>query len=146
MKIEHIDHIHIAVRDLDAAVSFFEDILGIKFGKEYISEELQVKCRIAPAGHVALELLQGTSEDSYYTKFVESRGEGVQAISFKVPDIDEAVEELEAKGVRVTERIELPLLREAECHHKDAHGVQIELCQYDAGHPMGFALQEKTTT
>lgn len=130
---------------MDEAVAFYENVLGVKFGGAYVSDELKVISRIAAAGQVAIELIQGTSEDSYCAQFVKSRGEGVQAISFKVSNIDEAIEELKSKGIRLEMRIDLPLIVEAEFHHKDAHGVHIELCQYDAEHPIGFALHEKTT-
>lgn len=144
MKIEQIDHIHIVVKDMDKAVLLFEDLFSIKFSKEFVSEELKTKSRLASIGLVGIELIQATSIDSEIAKFVERRGEGVHAISFKVPNIDEAAEEMQAKGVRLILRVELPMLREAEFHPKDTHGVQIELCEYEMAHPGAFALFEKT--
>ena len=146
MKIEQVDHIHIAVKDMDKAVKVFENLLGIKFSKEYIEEEIKIKSRLATIGPVGIELIQPISPDSVVAKFLEHRGEGVHAISLKVPDIDEALAEAEAKGIRCIARVELPMLREAELHPKDTHGVQIELCEYEMEHPCAFALFEKTVT
>lgn len=146
MRVEQVDHIHIAVKDMNKAVSLFESFLGIKFSKEFVSEELKIISRLASIGPVGIELIQATSPDSEIAKFVERRGEGVQAISLKVPNIDEAVAEAEARGVRAVYRVDFPMLREAELHPKDTHGVQIELCQYEMHHPGAFALFEKSIT
>lgn len=144
MKVEQVDHIHIAVKDMDKAVKLFESLLDIKFSKEYIGEEIEIKSRIATIGPVGIELIQPTSPNSVVAKFIDRRGEGVHAISLKVPDIDEAVAEAEAKGIRCAARVELPMLREAELHPKDTHGVQIELCQYEMEHPAAFAVFDKS--
>jgi len=144
MKIEQIDHIHIAVRDLNKATSLFESILDVRFSREFVSEELEIKSRIAAIGSVGIELIQPTSPTSEIAKFLERRGEGLHAISLKVTDIDEAISQMKAKGIRLTTRIELPMLREAEFHPKDIHGVQIELCQYEMEHPAAFRLFEQT--
>jgi len=146
MKVEQVDHIHIAVKDMNKAVSFFSDLLGIKFSKEFVSEEMKIISRLASIGPIGIELIQPTSPDSEIAKFIERRGEGVQAISLKVPDIDEAVTEAEAKGVRAVFKVNFPMLREVEMHPRDAHGVQIELCQYETYHPGAFALFEKSIT
>jgi len=146
MKVEQVDHIHVAVKDMDKAVNLFEDLLGIKFSKEFVSEEMGIKSRVATIGPVGIELIQATSADSEIAKFVERRGEGVHAVSLKVPDIDEAVAQMQAKGIRCIARVELPMLREAELHPKDTCGVQIELCQYEMAHSGAFALFEKTVT
>lgn len=144
MKVERLDHIHIAVRDVNKAAQLFEECLGIKFGKEMASKRYGVKARIAALGSVGIELLESSSPDSEITKFIEQRGEGLQAISLKVQDIDEAVAEMEAKGIRTTTRYEFPLVREVNVMPEDMHGVKIELCQYEMGHPMAFAASGKT--
>ena len=109
-----------------------------------IGEEIEIKSRIATIGPVGIELIQPTSPNSVVAKFIDRRGEGVHAISLKVPDIDEAVAEAEAKGIRCAARVELPMIREAELHPKDTHGVQIELCQYEMEHPAAFAVFDKS--
>jgi hypothetical protein len=65
---------------------------------------------------------------------VEKRGEGIVAISFKVSNLDEAVEVLQSKGLRLVGRINLGHIREAQFHPKDAHGVMIELAEYQEEH------------
>jgi len=144
MKAERIDHIHIAVRDVNKAAQFFEDCFGIKFGKELVSKKYAVKARIGALGSVGIELLEGTSPDSEIAKFVERNGEGLHAISVKVPDMDEALAELEAKGIPTKSRFEFPLIREADFLPEHMHGVMIELCQYEMGHPLAFAASGKT--
>jgi len=143
MKVEQIDHIHIVVKDLDKAVEFFESLLGVKFSKEVFLEEWQFKSRIAPIGPVGIELMQPTSPDSVFAKFIERRGEGLQAISLKVPDIEEAKAEMEARGIRLVSAVEVGRMKEAQFHPKDAYGVLIELCQYQAVHPGIAACFEK---
>jgi len=143
MKVEHLDHIHIAIKDIDKAAELFERLLGIKFCKEGVIEKLGLKWRIAIIGGVGIELLQGISKDDEITKFVEKRGEGVQAISFKVTNLKEEVDEMKAMGIWPVVNVDLPLLREVEFHPKDTHGVQIELAEYKPGHPVAFAAHNQ---
>ncbi len=143
MNVERVDHIHIAVRDVNKTAKLFEGCFGIKFGKELVSKRYAVKARIGAIGSVGIELLEGTSPGSSITRFIEEKGEGIHAISLKVPDIDKAVAEMEARGVRTVSRIELPLIREANLMPEDLNGVIIELCQYQMGHPLAFAASGK---
>ena len=131
MKVEKIDHLHIAVNDLDKATSFFEDILGTKFGETLHVPDWDLRSRLDPLG---IELIQPTSPDGVIAKFIERRGEGLCAISLKVPDIEEAIEELQAKGLRLVSRVNLGNLKEAQFHPKDAYGVMIELAEYQGTH------------
>jgi methylmalonyl-CoA/ethylmalonyl-CoA epimerase len=144
MLVERLDHVHIAVKDVNKAAQLFEDLLGIKFGTELVSKRYGVKARIGALGSVGIELLEGTRPESEIAKFVAEHGEGLQSISLKVPSIDGAVSELEVKGIGITSRIELPLIREANVKPEDVHGVLIELCQYEMGHPLAFAASGKT--
>jgi methylmalonyl-CoA/ethylmalonyl-CoA epimerase len=144
MNVERVDHIHIAVRDVNKAAQLFEDCFGIKFSKEMVSKRYSVKARIGAIGSLGIELLEGNSPDSEIAKFIQEKGEGIQAISLKVPDIDKAVAEMEAKGVQTISRIELPLIREANLKPEEVNGVRIELCQYQMGHPLAFAASGKT--
>jgi len=130
MKVEQIDHIHIVVKDLDKAVAFFENLLGVKFGEAVGLEEWHFKSRVAPIGSVGIELIQPTSSDSVFAKFIERRGEGLQAISLKVPDIEEAKKEMEARKIRLVSTVSAGRLKEAHFHPKDTFGVLFELCEY----------------
>lgn len=141
MKVERVDHIHIAVRDLDEAVRFFSEILGTTFSEPIVDEKtFSIKSVISPLG---LELIQSLSPDGVIAKFIEKRGEGIQAISFKVSNLEEAIAELQAKGLRLVGRIEIGRIKEAQFHPKDAFGVMIELCEYQEEHGAASAALGK---
>ena len=146
MKVEQVDHIHIAVKDMDKSVKLFENLFDMKFCREFVSDEMKLKSRIGAIGFVGIELIQATSPDSEIAKFIERRGEGIQAISLKVPDIKKATAEMKAKGVRLIANVELPMIKEAEFHPKDTCGVQIEFIEYDVLPGGVFALFEMTAT
>lgn len=97
-----IDHIGIAVKNLDEAVKFYKDVLGLELVK--IEEVPEEKVRIAMfrVGESYIELLQGTDPESAVSKFVEKRGEGIHHISIHVDDVDAKTEELKSKGVTLT--------------------------------------------
>lgn len=128
MKVEKIDHIHIYVRDLDAATQFFTEILGTKFCDALTAEEWKFKSTMDPLG---VELIQPIAPESPVARALERRGQGLSAISLKVPNIDEATAELEAKGMRVVSKAQHGRLREVQFHPKDAYGVMIELAEYE---------------
>ena len=131
MRVEKIDHVHIFVRDLDKAMKFFEKALGTKFAAPHKPKNLDARTTLDPLG---LEIIQGVSEDSAVTKTIERRGEGLAAVSLKVPDIEEAITHLESLGIRLVRRIESGRIKEAQFHPKDTFGVMLELCEYELEH------------
>jgi len=131
MKVERIDHIHIFVKDLEKSKGVFSRILGTKFCEPMVSEEWGLKSVLDPLG---VELMASTSPEGFIAKTIERRGEGLAAISLKVPDIEEAIAELTAMGLRLVSRFEVGQLKEAHFHPKDAFGVMIELCEYREEH------------
>ncbi|MFC1885683.1 VOC family protein [Thermodesulfobacteriota bacterium] len=131
MKVEKIDHIHIFVKDLDKAIKFFETALGTKFADPHLAEKLDAKTTLDPLG---LEIIESGSKDGVVAKTIERRGEGLAAISLKVPDIEEAITHLESLGVRLVRRIEAGKMKEAQFHPKDTFGVMLELCEYELEH------------
>ena len=140
MKVEKIDHIHIAVKDLEKAIRFFSDILGTKFSSVIHAEKFDLKSVLDPLG---LEIIQSTSPEGIIAKFIDQRGEGLHAISFKVPSLDEAIAELQAKGLRLVGRIDLGGIKEAQFHPKDSFGMMIELCEYQEEHGAARAVFRK---
>ena len=143
MKVEKIDHIHIYVRDLDKAVRRFEELLGVEFGEVMTEglEHLGVKGAFALPG---LDVSQATSPDSPVARVIERMGEGlVGGVSFKVADIEACIAELESKGMRLVGRIQIGGLKEAWFHPRDAHGLLIELCEYEADNTLE-AVRQKT--
>ncbi|MEM1622951.1 MAG: methylmalonyl-CoA epimerase [Sulfolobales archaeon] len=126
-----IDHVGIAVKNLDEAVKFYRDVLGLELVK--IEEVPEEKVRIAMfrVGESYIELLQGTDPESAISKFIEKRGEGIHHLSIHVDDVDAKTEELKSKGVILT--YEKP--REVShgerkinfIHPKSAFGVLLEI-------------------
>lgn len=130
--VNKVDHIGIAVKSIDEALKFYEDILGIKCIDQEVVEEQHVKTAFLPVGDTEIELLESTSEDGPIARFIEKKGEGIQHIAYKVDNIDEALEELKAKGVRLIDevpRIGAGGARIAFLHPKSTFGVLIEICE-----------------
>lgn len=140
MKVDKIDHIHVYVKDLEKAREILEKVLDTKFSDLIVADHYKVKSRIDPLG---LEILQATSPESPIAKHIEKRGEGLTAIAVKVPDIEEAIKELQAKGLTLVGRIKQGSIEEAQFHPKDTMGVMIELAQYDEVHGAALACLER---
>lgn len=98
MKAEKIDHICLAVKDLDQAMKTYETILGLELDTFYINYNEKIKVARYYLGDVAIELMESTSPDGEVAKFIEKKGEGVFLISYRVPSVVEALAELKEKG------------------------------------------------
>lgn len=101
MKIEKIDHICFAVKDLDAARENYEGTLGFKLDTIYTAESEKIRVARYYVGEVAIELMEATGPDSEVAKFIERQGEGFFLISYRVPDVDEALAELKGKDKKL---------------------------------------------
>lgn len=132
MRIERIDRVAIAVRELEKAMTFFSSMFGIKFDE--IIENDQHKYRVVYSA-VGLELIEPTDISSSIDKFIRKRGEGIIFVVFKVSDIEEGKRLLQQKGLRLVGEIRRGKWQEALFHPKDSFGVQIGLCEYEAPHP-----------
>jgi methylmalonyl-CoA/ethylmalonyl-CoA epimerase len=132
MKILKVDHIGIAVNNIEEAKAFYTDILGIPHaGNETVAAQ-KVTTAFFPVGEAEVELLESTAPDGPIAKFIESKGQGIQHIAFRVENIEEALEELKAKGVRLID--EKPRLgaggaKIAFLHPKSTFGVLVELSE-----------------
>ncbi len=132
MKIKHIDHIGIAVNNIEEAKNFFADTLGLNLEKTETVEDQKVKTGFLPITDSELELLESTAPDGPIAKFIEKKGEGIQHIAFRVENIDEALNELKEKGVRLIDqepRKGAGGARIAFIHPRETHGVLVELCE-----------------
>nr|WP_165859413.1 methylmalonyl-CoA epimerase [Desulfofundulus salinum] len=134
MGIKKIDHIGIAVKDLAKAIEFYEGLLGLKVTGTEVVEEQKVKVAFLPTGDSEVELLESTTPDGPIARFIEKNGEGIQHIAFRVENLEQALEELKAKGVRLID--EKPRLgaggaRIAFLHPKSTFGTLVELCERD---------------
>ena len=132
--VNKVDHIGIAVKDLDSTIKFYEDILGIKCINTEVVEEQKVKVAFLPIGDTEVELLESTEEDGPIAKFIEKKGEGMQHMAYRVDDIEKAIEELKEKGIRMIDekpRYGAGGAKIAFLHPKSTFGVLIELCERD---------------
>lgn len=129
---KHIDHIGIAVSDIDTAIEKYEALLGVPCFKREVVESEMVETAFFQTGESKVELLAGTSPDSVITKYVAKRGEGMHHVAFEVPNIYSEIERCQTLGYQLL--AEKPK-RGADnkliifLHPKEAHGVLIELCQ-----------------
>ncbi|SFM90703.1 methylmalonyl-CoA epimerase [Thermodesulforhabdus norvegica] len=132
MKVLKIDHIGVAVKNIEEVRRLYEDVLGIPFeGMETVAEQ-KVTTAFFPVGDSEIELLQSTDPDGPVAKFIEKRGEGIQHIAFQVENLEEALEELKQKGVKLIDekpRIGAGGAKIAFLHPKSTYGVLIELCE-----------------
>ena len=127
-----IEHIGIAVKDLEAANKVYESLLNTKVYKEEELKSEGVKTSFLRIGDSKIELLEGTSEDSPISKFISKKGEGVHHIAYDVEDIEKEMQRLNKAGFRLlNERPKLGADNKLVCfiHPKSANGVLIELCQ-----------------
>lgn len=134
MKVKHIDHIGIAVKSVEQAGKFYTDGLGLKIEDVETVPDQKVKVAFIPITDSEVELLESTEPDGPVAKFIDGRGEGIQHIAFRVENIDEALEELKAKGVRLIDqkpRKGAGGAMIAFIHPKETNGVLIELCERD---------------
>ena len=132
MNITRVDHVGIAVKNLDEMVKFYTETLGLKANGNETVEEQKVTVAFMPVGDSELELLESTTDDGPIARFIEKNGEGVQHIALRVDDIDAALAELKEKGVRLideTPRYGAGGARIAFLHPKSTHGVLVELCE-----------------
>jgi methylmalonyl-CoA/ethylmalonyl-CoA epimerase len=132
MKVLKVDHIGIAVPNLEEALKFYEGALGVKStGVEEVKEQ-KVKVSFLPSGDSELELLESTAPDGPIAKFIEAKGAGLQHIALRVDDLDAALAELKAKGIKLIDekpRYGAGGARIAFLHPKATGGVLLELCE-----------------
>ena len=143
MKVEKIDHIHVVVKDLEAAAKFFSDLLGTQFFGPRESVGLGDKIAFDNLG---FELMQPTGPGKV-AKLLEEHGEGVVHIGLKVSNLDEAVAELRAKGIPVEcwRDYKDPAWKDVvnkgsiTISHEKTYGVMFELVEYQDVHPTALA-------
>jgi methylmalonyl-CoA/ethylmalonyl-CoA epimerase len=132
MKVKHIDHIGIAVKNLSQAKTFYNELMGLRMGGTEIVDEQKARVLFFPITDSELEILESTEPDGPIAKFIESRGEGIHHVAFRVENIEEALAELKGKGVRLIDkqaRIGAGGARIAFVHPKETNGVLVEICE-----------------
>ncbi|MCQ2271199.1 MAG: methylmalonyl-CoA epimerase [Bacteroidales bacterium] len=132
MNITHIEHIGIAVKNLEEAIPYYEKVLGLKcYNIEEVADQ-KVKTAFFKVGQTKIELLEPTSEDSTIAKFIANKGEGMHHIAFNVDNVTEALTDAEANGVRLIDkepRKGAENLQIGFLHPKSTCSVLTELCQ-----------------
>lgn len=132
MEITHIEHIGIAVKNLDDAVKFYEGVLGLKC---YSIEEVRTqKTRMAffMVGSTKIELLESTEASGPISRFIETKGEGIHHIAFATNNLSGALKEAASKGIQLIDtepKRGADNMNIAFIHPKSTRGVLIELCQ-----------------
>jgi methylmalonyl-CoA/ethylmalonyl-CoA epimerase len=131
MKPSHIEHIGIAVRNLETAIIFYEKVFGLEcYNIEEVADQ-NVRTAFFLVGQTKIELLQSTDPEGTIAKFIEKKGEGIHHIAFAVEEIEEQLAHAEKMGVKLidnTPRKGAEGLDIAFLHPKSTSGVLIELC------------------
>jgi methylmalonyl-CoA/ethylmalonyl-CoA epimerase len=135
MKIKKIAHIGMAVTDTDKASSFYTSMLDLDLDRQENLGELKIS--FVPVGETNIELVQSTSPEGVMAKYIGKRGEGIHHLALEVENLDEALAELKAKGVKLIDETPKPGAhgaRIAFIHPKSTFGVLLELCEYPEDH------------
>lgn len=131
MEISHIEHIGIAVANLEEAILYYEKILGLKcYAIEEVAEQ-KVKTAFFKVGQTKIELLESTDPDGPIGKFIEKKGQGVHHLAFAVENVYEALNSVAEKGVQLidkTARKGAEGLNIGFLHPKSTLGVLTEFC------------------
>lgn len=131
MKPTHIEHIGIAVKNLEESIRYYEDILGLEcYGIEEVKDQ-KVRTAFFKVGDTKIELLESTDPEGPIGKYVEKKGEGIHHLAFAVDDASQKFKEIETKGVRLidnTPRKGAEGLNIGFLHPKSTHGVLTEIC------------------
>jgi methylmalonyl-CoA/ethylmalonyl-CoA epimerase len=138
MLLRRLDHVGIAVPDLDEAIAFYRDTFGLRAVHEEVNEEQGVReaMLVVGDGETRIQLLAPLSADSTIASFLERSGPGIQQLAYTVDDIDEVSAALRAKGLRLLydePRRGTAGSRVNFVHPKDAGGVLVELVQPATG-------------
>ena len=130
--ITRIDHIGIAVKNIDDAAKLYTDALGLKVQDVELMESVGVKIAMIPVGDSKIELIEPTSPEGGIARFIEKRGEGLHHIAFEVSDIEATLNSLKARGIPLVDekpRSGAGESRIAFLNPRGANGVSIELVE-----------------
>ena len=129
--LKKIDHIAIAVKDLESAMEFFKEAYGLDTTSQDTVGD--TKAAFLPIGDTRLELVQSVTSDGVVAKHIEKKGEGIHHIAFEVDDVGSTLQELNADGVACIDKEPRPGAHDTKVaftHPKSNHGILVELVQY----------------
>ena len=130
MKLDKIEHIGIAVKDIGEASKFYKDVFECQISEEIDVPDRKMRIAFADISGVKLEFLMATDNDSVVAKFIDKRGEGIHHICFEVEDVERAASELKDKGIELVDdrpRMGAEGKKIIFLKPKSTHGVLIEL-------------------
>ncbi|MDP3461559.1 MAG: methylmalonyl-CoA epimerase [Bacteroidales bacterium] len=132
MKPTHIEHIGIAVVNLETAIPYYEKLLGtVCYAIEEVTDQ-KVKTAFFKVGQTKIELLESTDPEGPIGKFIEKKGEGIHHIAFAVNELEKVLEEVKESGIRLVDekpRKGAEGMHIAFLHPKSTFGVLTELCE-----------------
>jgi methylmalonyl-CoA/ethylmalonyl-CoA epimerase len=132
MKPSHIEHIGIAVKNLDESIKYYEEVLGLEcYNVEEVADQ-KVKTAFFQVGDTKIELLESTDPEGPIGKFIEKKGEGIHHMAFAVKNIEDQLKHAEDKGIRLIDKAPrkgAEGLNIAFLHPKSTFGVLTELCE-----------------
>jgi len=132
MNITQIEHIGIAVNDLNSSIKYYEDILGLKCYRIEEVKDQKVKTAFFMVGETKIELLESTDPIGPIAKFIAKRGEGIHHIAFAVKDLTKSLNEAKSKGIKLIDdhpKEGAEEFRIVFLHPKSTFGVLTELCE-----------------
>ena len=136
MELTHIEHIGIAVKDLERAIEYYEKVLGVScYAIEEVKDQ-KVRTAFFKFGQAKIELLESTDSEGPIGKFIQKNGEGMHHIAFAVKNIEQALDEAKSKGIRLIDRKSrkgAEGLDIAFLHPKSTFGVLTEFCENNTG-------------
>jgi methylmalonyl-CoA epimerase len=133
--IKRVAHIAVAVRSVEEASRFFEQVLGLRCERTVVVETEKAKVAFFPLGETEIELVEGIGKGNPLERFLEKRGEGIHHICLEVANLDETMGQLREAGVPLLDETPRPGAddtRVAFIHPKGAHGILIELVEVPA--------------
>lgn len=132
MNLTKIEHIGIAVKNLEKSIEHYENVFGLKCYATEEVEDQKVRTAFFLLGQTKIELLESTDPDGPIARFIENKGEGIHHIAFATDNLNEALKEAEEKKIQLVNkepRLGAEGFKIAFIHPKSANGVLIELCE-----------------
>jgi len=132
LNLKNIEHIGIAVQNLEEALNFYQNILGLEFLKQEKVESQGVKIAFLKVGESKIELLEPLTEESTIARFIEKNGQGIHHFAILVDSIEDKVKEMQAQGARLIgdkAAVGADNMKIIFIHPKTTNGVLLELCE-----------------
>ena len=124
-----VDHMGMAVKDIEKSILFFQEVFGAKLLRKNVVEEQKLISGVISLGSINVELMQSTENNSIIDKFIKKNGEGFHHISIQVEDLDRFLGELDSKNIRILNKLANSDYKIAFIHPESAFGVLIEVIE-----------------